>query len=138
MTSSDLNPINVRFLRLSRNALVPTYADASATGADIFASEAHFIPGGQRSMVRTGIAIELPSGLEAHLRPCNDLAVDKGVTLLNTSGTFDQDSKGELCAVLYNTQRSVFEVSVGDRIAQLVIRPVTRARFVLSVSDFGR
>ena len=113
-------------------AAVPEYKSSGAAGADLRA----FIPApleiapGARTAVPTGLRIELPEGYEAQVRPRSGLALEKGVTCLNSPGTVDSDYRGEVKVILANLGREPVVVSPGDRIAQLVVAPVSRARFV--------
>lgn len=115
--------------RLVPDARFPQYQTEGSAGADLFAAEDKVIDGGQRAIVGCGIALELPPGYEAQVRPRSGLAAKEGITVLNTPGTIDSDYRGEVKVILYNTSKSFFFVRKGDRIAQLVIAPVCRASF---------
>lgn len=108
---------------------LPAYATAGAAGMDLSAAvnAPHVIRPGQRALVPCGIAIALPQGFEAQLRPRSGLAFKHGVTVLNAPGTIDWDYRGELKALLINHGDMLFTVERGMRIAQLVIAPVIRA-----------
>lgn len=113
---------------------LPSYQTDSAAGLDLLAAvpaDAPIViaPGG-RAMVPTGIAIALPAGTEAQVRPRSGLAARHGVTVLNTPGTIDTDYRGEIQVILVNLGSVEFLVARGMRIAQLVIAPVTRADLV--------
>jgi dUTP pyrophosphatase len=100
----------------------------AAAGLDLLADVEHdidLLPGG-RALVPTGIAIALPPGYEAQVRPRSGLAVRSGVTVLNAPGTIDADYRGEIQVVLVNLGREPVAVRRGERIAQLVVAPVTR------------
>jgi dUTP pyrophosphatase len=88
------------------------------------------IGSGDRAAVPTGIRIELPPGYEAQVRPRSGLALEKGLTCLNSPGTIDSDYRGEIKVILVNLGREAATISDGDRIAQLVVASVSRARFV--------
>ncbi|MDR0648819.1 MAG: dUTP diphosphatase [Synergistaceae bacterium] len=106
---------------------LPSYATAGSAGVDLRASEgAEIVPGGFTT-VGTGLCVEIPSGYEGQVRPRSGLAAKHGVTLLNSPGTIDSDYRGEIRVILVNHGKDVFTVSTGDRIAQLVFAPVTRA-----------
>ena len=96
---------------------------------------------GSRELVPTGLAIELPEGFEAQIRPRSGLALKKGVTLVNTPGTIDADYRGEIGVIVINHGSEPFEIVRGDRIAQMIVAPVVQARLVevddLSSSDRG-
>jgi dUTP pyrophosphatase len=113
---------------------LPSYQSDSAAGLDLLAAVPAgapivIAPGG-RAMVPTGIAIALPAGTEAQVRPRSGLAARHGVTVLNTPGTIDADYRGEIQVILVNLGSVEFLVARGMRIAQLVIAPVTRADLV--------
>jgi dUTP pyrophosphatase len=85
-----------------------------------------------RALVPTGLTFELPSGFEAQVRPRSGLALKHGVTVLNSPGTIDSDYRGEIKVILINLGDQAFEIRRGDRIAQLVVAPVTQARLKLA------
>ncbi len=112
----------------------PRYETAGAAGMDLTAAVPEdapvvLAPGG-RALVPTGLAIELPAGYEAQVRPRSGLAIKFGVTVLNAPGTVDSDYRGEVAVILVNHGEAPYIVSRGMRIAQLVIAPVTRGMFV--------
>ncbi len=107
----------------------PEYASPDAAGADLKAAEEARVAPGDRALVRTGVWMALPPGYEGQVRPRSGIAWKHGVTLLNTPGTIDSDYRGEIKVLLINHGSEVFEIAPGDRIAQLVVAPVTRARF---------
>ena len=107
---------------------LPTYASDHASGVDLLAavdSPLTLAPG-ERAMVPTGLAIALPAGYEAQVRPRSGLAAKQGVTVLNTPGTIDADYRGEVKVILINLGTEAVSFARGDRIAQLVVAPVTR------------
>jgi dUTP pyrophosphatase len=106
----------------------PAYATAGAAGLDLAAAVAEpiVIPPGGRAMVPTGIAIALPEGYEAQVRPRSGLAARAGVTVLNAPGTVDCDYRGEIQVILINLGDAPFTVARGERIAQMVVAPVVR------------
>lgn len=109
----------------------PAYARPGDAGADLCAAEAVSLAPGERATVGTGIAIALPDGYAAFVLPRSGLAARHGITVVNAPGTVDAGYRGEIRVTLLNTDaRETFEVRAGDRIAQLVIQPVLRARFV--------
>lgn len=113
-------------------ASVPEYKSQGAAGADLraFISAPLELAPGARTAVPTGLRLELPEGYEAQVRPRSGLALEKGVTCLNSPGTIDADYRGEVKVILANLGREPVVLSPGDRIAQLVVAPVSRARFV--------
>ena len=126
--------ITVRVLRLPHGAdlPLPAYQSAGAAGLDLTAAvdELVVVPPMGRVMVPTGLAIALPAGFEAQVRPRSGLAARHGVTVLNSPGTIDEDYRGEIKVILVNLGNEAFMISRGDRIAQMVIAPVTQARLV--------
>jgi len=110
---------------------VPEYAHPGDAGADLVASETVELGPGERVTVGTGTAIALPDGYVAFVVPRSGLAAKHGITLVNTPGTVDAGYRGEIRVILLNTDRSTpYTITAGDRIAQLVVLPVSRARFV--------
>lgn len=110
---------------------VPTYAHADDAGADLCAAEALTIEPGDRALVSTGVSIALPEGYAAFVVPRSGLAAKRGITVLNSPGTVDAGYRGEIKVALLNTDRSEpFEIAPGDRIAQVIVMPVSRAQFV--------
>lgn len=129
-------PVTVALKRLpeGEGLPLPQYMSEDAAGADLCAAVAEdltLLPGA-RALIPTGFAIALPSGYEAQVRPRSGLAMRNGVTCLNSPGTIDADYRGPVCVVLANLGTEPFVVRRGDRIAQLIVAPVSRARFDLS------
>ncbi|SDQ31819.1 deoxyuridine 5'-triphosphate nucleotidohydrolase [Leucobacter chromiiresistens] len=109
----------------------PQYAHAGDAGADLRAAEAVELGPGERALIGTGVAIALPDGYAAFVVPRSGLAAKHGITVVNAPGTVDAGYRGEIKVTLLNTDRSEsFAVAAGDRIAQLIVMPVTRAVFV--------
>ena len=119
----------VAILRLAHGEglAIPAYETEHAAGMDLRAAEDAILPPGARALVATGFAIALPQGFEAQVRPRSGLAAKHGVTLLNSPGTIDADYRGEIKVILINHGEAAFAVKRGDRIAQMVVAPVTRA-----------
>ncbi len=115
----------VNIINTSSNPL-PHYATAGAAGMDIRADikEAIHLQPLQRVLVPTGLFIELPEGYEAQIRPRSGLAINSGVTCLNSPGTIDADYRGEIKIILINLSNEVHTIQLGDRIAQMVVSPV--------------
>ena len=128
--------VSVRLRRLrdeDRDVEPPRYMSAGAAGMDLRAAnrEPIVIEPGQRTLVPTGFAIEIPPGYEGQVRPRSGLALKQGVTVANAPGTIDFDFRGEMSVILVNLSDSPHTISRNDRIAQLVIAPVTRAEVEL-------
>lgn len=131
---------DIRITRLAhgRDLPLPAYQTALAAGVDLIAAVAADAPvtiaPGARALVPTGIAIALPEGYEAQVRPRSGLAAKQGVTVLNSPGTIDADYRGEIQVILINHGRESVEIARGMRIAQMVIATVTRATFIEAIS----
>jgi dUTP pyrophosphatase len=110
---------------------VPAYAHPGDAGADLHAAETVVLEPGERASVGTGVAIALPDGYVAFVVPRSGLAFRHGITIVNAPGTVDAGYRGEIKVALLNTDaREPHRIEAGDRIAQLVVMPVSRARFV--------
>ena len=124
----------VRLKLLDHAVTAPSYETAGAAGADLAAAVPEDAPveiaPGARAMIPTGIAIALPEGYEAQIRPRSGLAAREGVTIINAPGTIDADYRGEIQVVLINLGDAPVRISRGDRIAQMVIAPAPQAAFV--------
>jgi dUTP pyrophosphatase len=124
--------VDVLVCRIDPDVPVPAYAHQGDAGADLVAAESVEIPPGGRALVRTGLAIALPEGYVGLVHPRSGLAVRLGVTVLNAPGTVDAGYRGEVKVNLINHDPAVTaRVMRGDRIAQLVVQAVERARFHL-------
>lgn len=119
--------MTVRFKRLCPDAVLPAYAHPGDAGMDIRSVDDLEIASGARALVHTGLVMVLPPGWEAQVRPRSGLALKHGVTVLNTPGTIDAGYRGEVGVILANFGDAPFAVKKGDRIAQVVIAPVTTA-----------
>jgi dUTP pyrophosphatase len=106
---------------------LPAYTTSGAAGMDVLAAEDCVIAPGQRHAVATGLAVAIPQGYEIQVRPRSGLALKHGITVPNTPGTIDSDYRGELKVILINHGAGDFTIQRGDRIAQLVLAPVTQA-----------
>ena len=112
-------------------AHVPAYAHPGDAGADLVATEAVRLGPGERALVGTGVRIALPDGYAAFVVPRSGLAARHGITIVNSPGTVDAGYRGEIKVSLLNTDATEpYDISVGDRIAQLIVMPVPRVRFV--------
>jgi len=110
---------------------VPSYAHAGDAGADLHASEDAVLAPGERALVGTGVSIALPDGYVGFVVPRSGLAAKHGITIVNSPGTIDAGYRGEIKVALLNTDpREEYRVAAGDRIAQLIVQQVVRARFV--------
>ncbi len=117
----------LRFKKVNPEAVLPAYAHASDAGMDVRSIEDVVIPAGGRALVHTGLVMLLPPGYEAQVRPRSGLALKHGITVLNTPGTIDSGYRGEVGVILANFGGEGFAVAKGDKIAQIVVAPVTQA-----------
>ena len=129
MPSKSSSAVSVAVKRLAHGEglELPAYATAGAAGMDVVAAEAVTIPPGGRHAVATGLALAIPPGYEVQVRPRSGLALKHGISVPNTPGTIDSDYRGELKVILINHGAKPFAIERGDRVAQLVLAPVTRA-----------
>lgn len=138
-TKADIT-IRVRRLPHAEDLPLPAYQSKDAAGLDLLAAvdRQHpiVIAPGARVLVPTGLVLELPPGSEAQVRPRSGLAFKDGITVLNSPGTIDADYRGEVKVLLINLGGAPFEIRRGERIAQLVVAPVTRADLV-EVAEMG-
>lgn len=128
--------MEIAILRLPHGETLPlpSYESDGASGMDLRAAEPVTLKPSARCLVPTGFAIAVPSGFEAQVRPRSGLAVKHGITVLNSPGTIDSDYRGEIKVPLINLGEHDFDIARGDRIAQLVIAPVAKARWSESLS----
>ena len=122
--------MTLKFKRIHPDAVLPAYAHPSDAGMDIRSVADLVIPVGKRALVPTGLVMLLPPMYEAQVRPRSGLALKSGVTVLNTPGTIDSGYRGEVGVILANFGDDDFTVKKGDKIAQLVIAPVTQPEIV--------
>lgn len=115
--------------KLHEDAILPEYAHLTDSGADLYSTEELTLKPMDRQLVNTGIALELPDGYEAQIRPKSGLAIKQGLTVLNTPGTIDMTYRGEIKVILINLSMKPVIIEKGQKIAQLVIAPVFHAIF---------
>jgi dUTP pyrophosphatase len=129
-----VDALDIPVVQLDPDLPLPDYAHPGDAGADLLARvDALLAPGGGRALVPTGVALALPSGWAGFVQPRSGLALRHGVTVLNSPGLIDSGYRDELKVILVNTDPTEeYVVHRGDRIAQLVVRPVAEARFVPS------
>ncbi|KUK58618.1 MAG: Deoxyuridine 5'-triphosphate nucleotidohydrolase [Synergistales bacterium 53_16] len=141
-TDNGMEKLRVRVSRSegSGDLPLPEYATSGSSGMDVLAAESCVIPPGRWHAVGTGLYLEVPEGYECQVRPRSGLALKEGVTILNAPGTVDSDYRGEVKVILINHGDEPFKIERGDRIAQLIIAPVTRACLVMeeSLSETAR
>jgi dUTP pyrophosphatase len=124
--------VDIRVKRLDHGAglPLPAYATPGAAGMDITAAESLTLRPGKRHAVATGFAFAIPDGYEVQVRPRSGLALKHGITCLNTPGTIDSDYRGEVKVILANLGDEDFVINTGDRIAQIVVAPVTQGMMI--------
>jgi dUTP pyrophosphatase len=116
---------------IAGDAPIPAYAHPGDAGADLTSAESLRLEPGQRATVGTGVSIALPDGYAAFVLPRSGLAARHGITIVNAPGTVDAGYRGEIRVTLLNTDADApYYVAVGDRIAQVVVMPISRVRFV--------
>jgi dUTP pyrophosphatase len=123
------DPVGVRIKRLphGEGLALPAYATRGAAGMDVLAAEDVMLAPGARHAVATGFSVGIPEGYEIQVRPRSGLALKHGISVPNTPGTIDSDYRGELKVILINHGMEPFAIARGDRVAQLVLAPVTLA-----------
>jgi dUTP pyrophosphatase len=126
MPSSDAVEVRVRRLPHGEGLDLPRYATAGAAGMDVLSAEDVVLAPGARHAVATGLSLAIPLGYEIQVRPRSGLALKHGISVPNTPGTIDSDYRGELKVILINHGAEPFEVRRGDRVAQLMLAPVTQ------------
>jgi dUTP pyrophosphatase len=127
--------VTIRFRRVGDRGPsldLPRYETPGAAGLDLRTDEAVTLAPGERRLVPTGLAVELPPGFEGQVRPRSGLALRHGIGMVNAPGTIDSDYRGEIGVLLVNHGQTVVSFARGDRIAQLVVAPVVRAEIVLA------
>ncbi|GHV06283.1 deoxyuridine 5'-triphosphate nucleotidohydrolase [Campylobacterota bacterium] len=120
----------IKIKKLDPKALIPRYQTAGSAGFDLCALEGSEIASGERALIRTGLAAEIPNGYELQVRPRSSIALRHGVTIANAPGTVDSDYRGELMIILINLGKETFTITAGDRIAQAVLKAVEQATIV--------
>lgn len=127
-------PVRVKILPAGLGLPLPEYQSAGSAGLDLMAAipadSTIVIEPHARELVPTGLAVEIPVGYEAQVRPRSGLAIRHGITVLNTPGTIDSDYRGEIGVILINLGSEPFTLARGERIAQLIFAAVARAEFI--------
>ena len=118
--------MTLKFKRIHPDAVLPAYAHPSDAGMDIRSVADMTVPARGRALVPTGLVVLLPPLYEAQVRPRSGLALKQGITVLNTPGTIDSGYRGEIGVILFNSSDVDFQIKKGDRVAQVVIAPVTQ------------
>jgi dUTP pyrophosphatase len=128
---NDSLSVKIRRLRSSSGNQLPCYMTDHSAGMDLYAelTEEIVLSPGERALVPTGIALELPDGYEVQIRPRSGLALRHGITLVNSPGTIDPDYRGEIAVIVINHGTETFFIKSGDRIAQMVFSRFIRVTF---------
>jgi len=121
--------MKIKVKKLSNLAQIPAYQTEEAAGFDLHSIDDIVIKPSERKLIATGLAFDIPAGYEIQIRPRSGLAYKHGITVLNTPGTIDSDYRGEIKVLLINHSNENFEIKVGERIAQAVIKEVIQAKF---------
>ena len=126
--------IQVTIKKLSEDAIIPTYANKGDAGADIYAIDSYVIKPGETVLVHTGIALKIPLGFEAQVRPRSGMSLKTKIRVANAPGTIDSGYRGEVCVIMHNVDNSLsansYIIHKGDKIAQLVFNEVPKADFI--------
>jgi len=135
------NIVDVKIEKVHKDAIIPTYGHHDDACCDLYVVEDYLIPAGQRRLLRTGIAIEIPTGYEVQIRPRSGLALKYGLTIVNAPGTVDAQYRNEITILLANLGVQPAAIRKGERAAQMCIKPVFKFNFTevdkLSDSDRG-
>lgn len=113
---------------LYENSKLPEFANSGDAGMDIFSVGRKVIKSGESELIRTGISIELPKDTEIQIRPKSGLALNNGITLLNSPGTIDEGYRGEIKVIVINHGKNDFLVEEGMKIAQMVLKPIYKVK----------
>ncbi|OAT87570.1 dUTP diphosphatase [Candidatus Arthromitus sp. SFB-turkey] len=113
---------------LYENSKLPEFANSGDAGMDIFSVDRKVIKSGESELIRTGISIELPKDTEIQIRPKSGLALNNGITLLNSPGTIDEGYRGEIKVIVINHGKNDFLVEEGMKIAQMVLKPIYKVK----------
>jgi dUTP pyrophosphatase len=121
-----MNTVEV-LVQVAPEGQMPVYSSSEAAGMDLCASAPVELGPGERKLVPTGLRMVIPTGYEGQVRPRSGLALKKGIGIVNAPGTIDSDYRGEIGVILINWSNSIVKLEKGERIAQMVVCPVTRA-----------
>ena len=121
--------IKILIKRLSKEISLPKYETSGSSGMDLGSNIGANISPGKIAIIPTGLALSIPKGFEAQIRPRSGLAAKKKISVLNTPGTIDSDYRGEIKVILINLGEEIFKIEKGLRIAQMVFCPIVQAQF---------
>jgi len=121
--------LKIKIKKIKENAIVPKYAHHGDAGVDLYSTEDYILKPGERTLVSTGIAIAIPPGHEAQVRPKSGLALKHGISIVNTPGTIDCSYRGEIGIIAINLGNEDFKIEKGNKIAQMVFNKIEEADF---------
>ena len=124
--------MEIKIIKLNEAAIVPHYSHPGDAGLDLFSIEEQELLPGETKLINTGIAIALPPGTEAQIRPRSGLALKHSITVLNSPGTIDAGYRGEIGIILINHGKKTFQVIPGMKIAQMVIASIIQANIIVA------
>lgn len=119
--------MKLKFKKLKQNAILPIYAHYGDAGMDLFSIEISDLKPGERKLISTGLAVEVPYGYELQIRPRSGLALKKGISIVNAPGTIDSGYRGEIAVIMINHGQDNFEINEGDKIAQAILNKIENA-----------
>ncbi|MFN5863503.1 MAG: dUTP diphosphatase [Pseudanabaena sp.] len=135
-----MQTVEIKFNKLHPDAQIPSYAHVGDAGADVYSVAEVTLQPSDRAAIPTGLAVDIPLGYEIQVRPKSGLALKHGITVLNSPGTVDAGYRGEIQVIVINLGKEVYTFAKGQKIAQLVLKPVIQAQFIegeLGTSDRG-
>lgn len=135
-----MQTVEIKFQKLHPDAQVPSYAHTGDAGADVYSVAEVTLQQGDRAAIPTGLAVDIPLGYEIQVRPKSGLALKHGIAVLNSPGTVDAGYRGEIQIIVINLGKEAYTFAKGQKIAQLVLKPVIQAQYVegeLGTSDRG-
>ena len=135
-----MQTIEIKFQKLHPDAQIPSYAHIGDAGADVYTVTEMTVAPQKRAAIPTGLAVDIPIGYEIQVRPKSGLALKHGITVLNSPGTVDAGYRGEIQVIVINLGDEAYTFTKGQKIAQLVLKPVIQANYVegeLGTSDRG-
>ena len=123
--------VEILIKRTTKKIKLPVYKTTGSAGMDIEANIENdiIINPGEKKLIPTGISVAIPESYEIQIRPRSGLAINNGISVLNTPGTIDSDYRGEIKVILINLGKEIFKIKNGERIAQIVLTPVVNAKF---------
>lgn len=119
----------MKIKKIKDNAIIPKYAHQGDAGVDLYSIEDYLLKPSERVLVSTGIKISIPKGYEAQIRPKSGLALNHGISIVNTPGTIDADYRGEIGIITINLGKEDFKIEKGKKIAQMIFNKVEEAEF---------